>query len=254
MMSALSNLKRLCKFSFSFLFISSALLFSSCKSDQNGPINSGAHVVDPIPMGGEEVLDDGGQINHSDPIKVTTGVKFKKERRIVLGLDDDKYTLEGGAKIEDWAGAPVHRIKLTNTAQSITFRLDFSKVEDKSKVGCMMTLIRSRANMTVQVSLNQEDWTEIGYPERSAFSTSNIHCNYAEQVHDLRNAGYTLNDKNLWQFYWNLGEYVDDTGIIYLRAGYSNEHADILSDKGVGTDIIDYISYFESLEYEYAYL
>ena len=242
---------------FVFVFVGSMALFAGCSFGDKTAETSGKHVVDPTDMGGEGVLDDGGKINHSGPTEVMTGVKVSGERRIVLGLDDDKYQLNCGAKLEQWSGVPnetIYRCRITNAASNITFTLDFSDVEDTSKIGCMVTLIRFRAQMTISVSSDGEEWTEIGYPDRSATSTVNIRSDYAEQIHDLRNAGYKINDSGLWQFYWNLGDYIGDSGILYLRAGYSDEHSGILRDDGVGTDIIDHISYFKTLDYVYEML
>ncbi len=236
-----------------------AFAFTLAGCGGKGAEKIGKHIGNPDGMGGENVLDDGGAIIQTGPTQVLRGVAFKKEKRIVLGLDDDDYELRN-AKVTEWTGAyaagvpedvTIDRCQITSPDSSITFEFDFSGVEDKSRVGCRVTLISTRSHTTLSVSTDMEHWTEIGYPDTSAVSTSYIKCDYGEHITDLRNAGYEINDNNLWQFYYLLGDYIGESDVIYLRAGYSDEHNGVLTENGVGADIIDHVSYFESLDLVY---
>ena len=243
-----------------FVAITAVVLMLAFAGCGNGAADAaGKHVVNPDGMGGETVLDDGGAIIQTGPTQVLRGVSFKKERRIVLGLDDDDYELNN-ASVTEWssahtAGVPedvtIYRCQTTSPDSSIIFELDFSGVEDKSDIGCRVTLICTRSHTSLSVSTDKETWTEIGYPDTAAVSTSYIKCDYGEHITDLRNAGYQINDNNLWQFYYRLGDYIGESDVIYLRAGYSEEHNGVLPENGVGADIIDHVRYFEQLDLIY---
>jgi hypothetical protein len=207
----------------------------------------GAHVADPVPMDGNGVLDDGGDINFSEPVVTAIGVNTSGEHLIVLSTDTDKYTLSEDAVLAEWSnsGHTYNRVRCDETA-SVTFTMDFSGAADTSKVGCMITLINTRTYTCISVSSDGQNWTDIGYA-----GDVGIYGDYTKHITSL--LGDEVTDSNLYQCYYSLGKYITSSKILYVKCHYSDQYNTELASK-TGTDVIGYVSYFDSFEIEYDYL
>lgn len=231
------------------------VLLGSCDNtatSSGGNQKTGEHVADTAPLDGKGVLDDGGDINFSEPVVTAVGVKAEGEHQIVLGTDEDKYELSGGAVLATWenSGFTFNRVRCNKNADgsvcTLTFKMDFSNASDLSKIGCVITLINNRTYTCISVSSDQENWTDIGYAAEAG-----IHGDYSAHITNL--LGNEVSDSNLYQCYYALGEYVTSSKVLYVKCHYSDAYNTGLPSK-VGTDVIGYASYFDSFEIEYDYL
>ena len=231
--------------------LSLMLLLTGCNM-QTGreDANDGKHIPDSVTMG-EGILDDGGDINHSDPEEVASGVTFEGEHRILIGENSDKYELTGGAvDTADWSnsGFTTKRIRTANTSQSVIFTVDCENITDTSKMGFMLTLINNRKYTQIAVSLDKEMWIDIGYGDSKV---NGIKADYSTRVDSLLDN--QVSDGNLYQCYYKLGKYAKSGQNLYVKAGYTEEHPNGLQSP-TGADVIGYVSYFETMEIEYSYL
>jgi hypothetical protein len=222
---------------------------SPSESSDSGSVKEkvGAHVADPVSMDAKGVLDDGGDINFSEPVVTAIGVKTSGEHKIVLGTNTDQYTLDGDAVLAEWSnsGHTYSRVRCSQTA-TLTFTMDFSGAADTSKVGCMITLINIRTYTCISVSSDGQNWTDIGYAGEVG-----IYGDYTTHITSL--LGDEVSDSNLYQCYYALGEYITSSKILYVKCHYSDQYNTELASP-VGTDVIGYASYFDSFEIEYDYL
>lgn len=213
--------------------------------------NSTGHVVNPDGMGGEDVLDDGGGINSSEPVLTAVGVNTSGEHRIILGEDTENYELYGNATLAEWSnsGFTFNRVRCNkddNGEYGVIFKFDTGGISDISKVGFMVTLIYSRAYTCISVSTDRENWTDIGYGEDNG-----VKADYAERVTEL--LGNAVSDGNLYQCYYSLGEYAKSGSPLYIKCGYSADYPNALASPA-GTDVIAYASFYDSCEVKYEYL
>lgn len=231
--------------------LSLMILLTGCNiSTGREDVNEGKHVQDSVSMG-EGILDDGGDINHSDPEEVASGVTFEGEHKILIGTDTDKYELTGGAvDTADWSnsGFTTKRIRTSNPTQSVIFTVDCSNIEDTSKMGFMFTLINNRKYTQIAVSLDKEMWIDIGYGDSKV---NGIKADYSTRIESLLDN--QVSDSNLYQCYYKIGKYAKSGKSLYVKAGYTEDHSNTLQS-ATGADIIGYVSYFESMEIEYSYL
>lgn len=231
--------------------LSILLLLAGCNM-QTGreDINDGKHIPDSVTMG-EGILDDGGDINHSDPEEVASGVTFEGEHRILIEENSDKYELTGGAvDTADWSnsGFTTKRIRTANPSQSVIFTVDCSNITDTSKMGFMFTLINNRKYTQIAVSLDKEMWIDIGYGDSKV---NGIKADYSTRIDSLLDN--PVSDGNLYQCYYKIGKYAKSGQKLYVKAGYTEEHPNGLQSP-TGADVIGYVSYFETMEIEYSYL
>lgn len=231
--------------------LSLMLLLTGCNM-QTGreDINDGKHIPDSVTMG-EGILDDGGDINHSDPEEVASGVTFEGEHRILIEENSDKYELTGGAvDTADWSnsGFTTKRIRTANPSQSVIFTVDCLNIADTSKMGFMFTLINNRKYTQIAVSLDKEMWIDIGYGDSKV---NGIKADYSTRIDSLLDNH--VSDGNLYQCYYKLGKYAKSGQNLYVKAGYTEEHPNGLQSP-TGADVIGYVSYFETMEIEYSYL
>lgn len=244
--------KLLCLMFTSFSLIT---LLGSCDNkpsggDDENPSDKPLHIVDPDGMGGEGILDDGGSINPTEPVEVAIGVETKGEHQIVIGKDKDKYETSNTDDTATWKNSDFtfNRIRHNTADQATTFTFDFSTLKDRSKVGAMVTLINNRTYTCIQVSVDKEKWTDIGYADKQY---NGVKGDYTTHIDNL--LGNQVTDTNLYQCYYKLGEYIGTSSIIYLRTTYSEAHYTKLPSP-VGTDVIGYVSYFDELTVKYDYL
>lgn len=231
--------------------LSLMLLLTGCNM-QTGreDTNDGKHIPDSVTMG-EGILDDGGDINHSDPEEVASGVTFEGEHRILIEENSDKYELTGGAvDTADWSnsGFTTKRIRTANPSQSVIFTVDCLNIADTSKMGFMFTLINNRKYTQIAVSLDKEMWIDIGYGDSKV---NGIKADYSTRIDSLLDN--PVSDGNLYQCYYKLGKYAKSGQNLYIKAGYTEEHPNGLQSP-TGADVIGYVSYFETMEIEYSYL
>lgn len=234
---------------FAFVAVGSMALLTGCDDGTKGNVAEapGKHVVDPNGMGGEGILDDGGAINPGEPQYVATGVNAEGEHQIVLGQDDEYYEFFG-TELAAWSnsGYTVNRVRANSPDVYTIFTLDISELEDVSKVGVMLTLINTRPNTCISVSTDKASWTDIGWESPDL----KVEADYSEHIDDLR--GKTVSDKNLYQCYYLLGDYAVKGQPLYIKCGYSNEYYSGTTEEG--TDVIDYISWFETFEFVYEWI
>lgn len=228
----------------------SSVAFVGCNSDDDKRQSAG-HVLNPDGMGGENILDDGGGINVTEPVLTATGVEKDGEHKIILGETTEGYELYGGATLADWSnsGFTFKRVRCGDKGgeeYGVIFPFDTSAVSDVSKIGVMITLIYSRQFTRISVSTDKTNWTDIGYGEENS-----IKCGYSERITDL--LGNTVSDGNLYQCYYELGEYAKAGSPLYVKCGYSNAYPNALASPA-GTDVIAYVSFFDSLKVIYEYL
>lgn len=234
-------------------FFGTLPLISGCSSE-NGGNNSSSdkplHVVDPNGMGGEDILDDGGKINPSDPIEVAVGVETFGEHRIIIGEDKDKYQTNGDDTAIWKNGDNVfNRIRHNDQGTESIFTLNFEHLTDTSRIGVMVNLINNRTYSCIQISNDMTAWTDIGYADKEY---NGIKGDYTTCATTL--LGKEVSDSNLYQCYYQLEKYLrDDSKILYLKTTWSDQHYTKLASP-VGTDLIGYVSYFDELEIKYDYL
>lgn len=239
-----------------------ALLLTSCtKSGGSSPSSSSSSVPEPgtssseaatkehvrnsEDLGGSELLDDGGDIQFTDPQLVATGVETKGEKTVKLGEDEGKYELFNGAVLAEWKNSDhtFSRVRCgideEKKEKGVIFAFDFSSAADLSKVGCQVTLIYTRRYTRIAVSTDKENWTDIGYGKDSG-----IFCDYAVHLDTL--LGNSVSDANLYQCYYALGKYAQKNHPLYLLCGYSEAYPNALASPA-GTDVIGYVSQFDEM-------
>lgn len=229
----------------------SVAAFAGCETTSEQRRNSTGHIVNPNGIGGENVLDDGGGINTTEPVLTAVGVEAKGEHRILLGQDTAGYELFGSAVLAEWqnSGYTFNRVRCNADGKGeygVIFQYDAAGVADLSKIGFMVTLIFNRAYTCISVSTDKTNWTDIGYGENNG-----IKADYSERITDL--LGNTVSDGNLYQCYYALGKYAKKGSPLYIKCGYSTAYPNALPSN-VGTDVIAYASFIDELEVRYEYL
>lgn len=229
----------------------SAVAFVGCESTGNKQQSSTGHIVNPDGIGGENILDDGGGINTTQPELTATGVEVDGKHKIILGEAETGYELFGSATLAKWSnsGFTFNRVRCNKDDKGeygVIFSYDTSAVADISKLGFMVTLIFNRQYSCISVSTDKTNWTDIGYGENNG-----IKADYSERITDL--LGNTVSDGNLYQCYFKLGEYAKKGSPLYIKCGYSEAYPNALTSP-VGTDVIAYASFFDELEVHYEYL
>lgn len=233
------------------LLLSSLPFFLASCSTSTGKEdnNDGKHVADEVQMG-EGILDDGGKIGQSEPEKIATGVEVTNEHKIVIGEDTDKYILNNTVDTATWNNAEygIKRIRTANPTQSVVFPIDYSSVSDPSNLGFMITLINTRKFTQIAVSIDQETWIDIGYGDSSC---NGVKADYSHNIDNLLD--HQVSDSNLYQCYYKLGKYTKSGTTLYLKAGYSEEHANGLPS-ATGADVIGMVAWYESMTITYSLL
>lgn len=213
-------------------------------SSAAGTESKGEHVVDSEPMDPNGVLDDGGDIIVSDPVESIAGIKtMEGEHDIIIGQDTSYYQLNGTTDQAAWNH--VKRIRHSDDQNTI-FTLDFTHLEDTSKIGFSAAMIANRKYTCVSISSDGENWTDIGYPDeeiQAIKSDFNVHLDVM--------LGTEVADSNLYEYYWSLGDYITDSKILYIKTS-SCEDKDYYKGlpSATGTDIIGYVRYYDVLEFE----
>lgn len=230
------------------------LLMISCSdNEEKKDANSGAHIADDVLMG-EGILDDGGKIGQSDPEKIATGVEVTGEHKIVidpLKSEEEKgYILNGTIDTATWGDASfnIYRVRNAATNQSIVFPIDYSSVADPSNLGFMVTLINNRKYTQIAVSLDQENWIDIGYGDSNC---NGVKADYSTNIDKLLD--HSVSDSNLYQCYYKIGKYTKSGSKLYLKAGYTEEYPNNLPSP-TGADIIGMVAWYESMEIVYSLL
>lgn len=243
--------RKIFKTIFAGLAVSAAVFvgvaFAGC-SDTDGPQNGKGHIVNPNGMGGENILDDGGGINNTEPVLTATGVETSGEHKIILGEATEGYELYGGGVLADWSnsGFTFKRVRCNKDGSGVIFGFDTSSVEDVSKIGFMVTLIFSRQYSCISVSTDKTNWTDIGYGKDNG-----VKADFSERITEL--LGNAVSDGNLYQCYYSLGEYAEKGSPLYIKCGYSDAYPNALPSPA-GTDVIAYASFFDQLKVNYEYL
>ncbi len=186
------------------------------------------------------LIDDGGEIKVTPASDARTVVRTAGEHRIVIGENKACYTLTGTTEAT-WSnsGSTFNRVRC-NAPAELTFSMDFSGAADRTKVGCVITLIAVRAHTCISVSADGENWTDIGYAEGDG-----IHADLSVHVNEL--LGKSVSDANLYQCWYALGDYLPENGKLYVKCHSSDAYGSNLSGD-LGTDVIGYVSYFEYFE------
>ncbi len=210
------------------------------KAPDTGAPSTAEHTRSDEPMDPGTLIDDGGEIKVTPPSDAHTVVKTSGEHRIVIGENKACYTLTGTTEAT-WtnSGSTFNRVRC-NAPAELTFSMDFSGAADKTKVGCVITLISVRAHTCISVSADGENWTDIGYAEGSG-----IHADHSAHCGEL--LGKSVSDANLYQCWYSLGDYLTDSGKLYVKCHSSDAYESSLSGD-LGTDVIGYVSYFEYFE------
>ena len=236
----------------------SALLCVACSGggdDSSGGAEVGdkGHVRNPVGIGGEGILDDGGDINITEPVLTAIAEKHSGEHKIIVNENKDSYELIGSGTDEaTWAnsGATFNRIRCGLDGEGkeygVIFKFDISSLSKIDEVGCVVTLIANRKYTCISVSADKINWTDIGYGELNG-----IKADYSERTDKLLDT--EVSDSNLFQCYYSLAKYAEQGKPLYLKCGYSDKYENSLPSP-VGTDVIAYVSWFESLTFEYEYL
>lgn len=207
------------------------------------------HIADTRPLGGDKLLDDGGAINSSSG---GTAFIFKNavyeesaEHKISFESDSDKYETVGGQARGTWSnsGNTYGRFQVTAESRAVIFKLDFTGVEDTSNIGCMVNIIATRGSVLLSVSTDKENWKDIGYN-----LPTGVVCDAKYHREELN--GNEVKDNNLYAMYYLLGEYIGESKVLYLKAGFSRAYFQGASaaDNGIGADLIDHIAYYDSIK------
>ncbi len=232
------------------------LLMGLIPSEKPSPVGDGKHTIHPDGIGGEGILDDGGDIDFSDPTFLAVGVKTEGEHQIIIGDENctGSYELFGGAvDTATWSSGftegEVYRIRCGATnyetlegEYGVIFTFDTSRLVDVSKVGVLVTLINNRAYTMISVSTDKTNWTEIGYGEGGG-----VKGDYTLRTETL--LGKANTDANLYSCYYELGKYAVASQPLYVKCGASTFDSGLASK--VGTDVIGLVSFFDSLEVVY---
>lgn len=222
-----------------------AMCFAGCSTKPGDKFN---HIVDPNPIGGEKLLDDGGKIKSQDSVFAFKGVEFAEEDEHIISFDTDADKIEAdGIKQAEWknSGQVFKRYTITaNSAKATaTFKLDFSSAENTIDAGMAVNLIASRGSVLLSVSTDKEKWINIGYNTEEG-----IRCDAKVHLEEL--GGKKINDRNLYRMYYLLGEYLGESKVLYVRAGFSRDYYQGPSapDNNVGADLIGYICYYDKMK------
>ena len=221
------------------------ICFSGCAGKSGNKLN---HVVDPKPLGGEKLLDDGGKIKSQDPTFAFKEAVFdeKDEHTISFETDTDKIEANGIGQGE-WKNSDQvfkrYQITASSPKATVTFKLDFSSAENTLDVCMAVNLIASRGSVLLSVSTDKEKWIDIGYNTEDG-----IRCDAKVHLEEL--GGKKVSDKNLYRMYYFLGEYLGESKVLYVRAGFSRDYyqGPFAADNGVGADLIGYIQYYDSIK------
>lgn len=224
-----------------------AVALVGCGGAQGGS-GTNKHVPDPKPLGGENILDDGGAIKDTGSVFSLTCAEYAEEaeHKISFQTDTDKYELYGSQKLSTWnnSDSQFGRIQVTNAANGAIFKFDFTGVEDTSNVGCALNLIACRGSVLFSVSADKEHWIDIGFNQPDG-----IRCD--AMVNSLEElSGKKVKDNNLKRAYFLLGEFVDESKVLYFRASFSKNYfqGTDAANNGIGADLIDYIAYYDNIK------
>ena len=225
-------------------------------------VNDGKHVRDEASMGGEGVLDDGGRIIYSEPILKATGVRYnpEDEHRIYLGKDTDKYEIEGAANVvHSWFSNTFYRLQCNNG--NLIFPLVFDDDVDLSRVGMRLNLINNRCYTEISISFDgRNNWIPIGYADEEYKGIRGDYTQHLEKLYNWETEEDVVvsSDSNIYECYYLLGDYAlmaANYGVpLYVRCSRNEtDYWGGLPSKD-GTDVISFISYYDSLEVVYEYL
>lgn len=226
--------------------LAATLALVGCGSEDDS-VGKKSHVVDPIPLGGENVLDDGGKINLKGSSFAFKGVEFDEaaEHKIYFDTDTAKFELFGGQKVGTWnnSDASFGRIQVTAATKGAIFTFDFSDVEDKSNIGCMVNLIACRGSVLFSVSTDKEHWLDIGFNQPTG-----IRLDASESVDEL--SGKPVKDKNLRRAYFLLGDYIGESDVLYFKAGFTKSYfqGSDSANNAIGADLIDHVAYYDGMK------
>ncbi len=170
----------------------------------------------------------------------------------LVGLEGEGYTLSDGVSTGKWtadgvyADSPFGRVQILSASQSVTFEADLSSLSDTSKVGFSANMISARAKTLVEVSSDNIEFTPVGYAASTdSVNGSAYNSDYFEKATSLR--GMSVNDGNLYCYYWNIGEYVGESKKVYVRFGWTDDHPNGLQGQTIGADIIDGVCFYDEL-------
>lgn len=238
-----------------------------------GTADSGKHVADTEDKMGEGILDDGGDINVSDPVQVAVDVKVEGEHRIYYGKPEDEDKVEqhnsvlgrwnsdrffriNGPAYPDNSHPEITREEVEDTYTIVT--LDISGFADVSNVGLRVNLINIRASTLISVSTDKQHWTDIGYPDETFNGIRGDYTTHLDELYswqtDENIVDGVKSDANIFACYYLLGEYAKKGQPIYIKCGWSDAYWQGLAGKGQPCDLIAYMSYYEKMEIIYDYI
>ena len=166
----------------------SALLCVACSGggdDSSGGAEIGdkGHVRNPVGIGGEGILDDGGDINITEPVLTAIAEKHSGEHKIIIGQNKESYEFFGDNSEAEWSnsGATFNRVRCGLDGEGkeygVIFKFDISSLSKIDEVGCVVTLIANRKYTCISVSADKTNWTDIGYGELNG-----IKADYSERI------------------------------------------------------------------------
>ena len=189
------------------------------------------------------------------------GGTYQGMHQIVLdpeleGTEGNGYTFSEGNSVRQWTcngtypDSPFGRAQSTGADKYITFTMDFSDLDDVSKVGISANMIGTRGRTHVEVSTDNQEFTTIGYSNDNGVYVTNDYCSdfksdYMELVTSLR--GNSVNDSHLYNYFWSLGEYMGESKVVYVRFGWQEEWQNGLQSPAVGADVIDHVCFYDVL-------
>ncbi len=220
---------------------------AGCAGNGAGLNGDKLHTVDSRPLGGDTLLDEGGAIKTGGSVYSFQKAVYEEsdEHKIFFKTDTDKFELIGGQTVGAWNNSDnsYGRIQVMAESKAVIFKMDFSEAEDVSNIGCALNLIACRGSVLLSVSTDKENWKDIGYN-----SPNGIICDAKIHLDELNGNG--VKDTNLYRMYYLLGEYLGESKILYLKAGFSQSRyqgPDAANNK-IGSDLIDYIAYYDSIK------